>query len=164
MVWIGAKIKEVLTSGYCIKEVGIGLVITVSVSLIQNFNGAGTRGSIADTTRLFAAIERFNTIGPHQVEDGVIFVNLNRGTKHALYILLVKLKEFRLLPVVLVILLQEFSLCETHHAWDVLTNIAQRHNVVCPSLEDLQTLLKKVCMIVELVVCKLREVTRRHDG
>jgi hypothetical protein len=45
-----------------------------------------------------------------------------------------------------------------------LTNVSRGHNIVCPSLEESETLFKKFHTIVELVVCKLREVTRRHDG
>jgi hypothetical protein len=97
--YIGTKHKEVLTGWYCIKEMWAGLVDTVGVSLIKDFDRSWSWRTIADTACLLTSVKGLDTISPHKKEHSILLVNLNWVTKHALRIVLVKLKELQSLPV-----------------------------------------------------------------
>ena len=130
---VSTKNEEVLTSGDCVEETGAGLANTIRVRFIENLDQARTRGPVTDTGCFLATIECFDTIGPDEIEDCIILVDLYGVTKHALCIVLVKLEEFGCLPVIPVGLFNKLPPCAINPCF-ILTYTTGFNNVVrlCP--------------------------------
>jgi hypothetical protein len=74
------------------------LINAICVCLIEDFDGAGTRGPVTNTAGFLASIERFDAVRPDKVKHRVILLDFHRVAKHALRFVLVELEELRVLP------------------------------------------------------------------
>ncbi len=86
---IGAKHEEVLCDGNCIKETSTCLLHTIHEGFGKHDYFAGTGRSVADPAGLFMAINGFYAVCPHKVENCVAIGCHDRGSKHALRVVLI---------------------------------------------------------------------------
>jgi hypothetical protein len=76
----------------------------VSKSFVKDSNHARAGRTITGPTRLLSPVEDFNVVSPDKVKDNLIRSGSAGIAKHALCKVLIELQEFRILPVLPVIL------------------------------------------------------------
>ena len=62
---IGTEDKEIFRRAYRVEEARAGLVNTVRIDLVKDFNRARTAGPVAHAASFLTAIQRFNIISPN---------------------------------------------------------------------------------------------------
>ena len=117
---VSAKDQQVFGCRDGIKETRTGLVDTICIHFGKYTNHTQTGGPITYASGFLAAIDGFNPIRPHQMEDGILLSHSNRFAKHSLCIVLIKLEVFRALPIRPIILVEKLFACETHGTTDVV--------------------------------------------
>ncbi len=79
-------------------------------------------------------IECLDVVGLYKVEDSVILVHGNWIAKHCLFVILIQLKIFRVLPVRPVNLFEEAALGESHDPRHIIMDVARFNNIIPLSL------------------------------
>ncbi len=75
-----------------------------------------------------------DVVGPYEVEDSVILVHGNWIAKHCLFVILIQLKIFRVLPVRPVNLFEEAALGESHDPRRIIMDVTRFNNIILSSL------------------------------
>jgi hypothetical protein len=102
---VSTKDEKVFSGRDSIEQAGTRLIDTICICFRKDTDHARTSVTITYALSLFAAIDSFYGICPHEMEDSVVVGWSDGIAKHPLRIILVQLKVFRFLPVGPVLLL-----------------------------------------------------------
>ena len=70
------------------------MVDAVSIGFIEHLDMTGSGGAVTDASSFLAAVGGLDCVHPDEMEDCVVRMGLYWITKHALFIILIKLQVF----------------------------------------------------------------------
>ena len=103
------------------------MVDTIGVLVIEDTNLASSGGAVTGAPCLLSSIEFFDDIRPNEVKNGLFLIHEDGSAEDALFIVLVELLSFRILPAIgpkPLIRFQQFAASEFHGKADKIKDIA----------------------------------------
>ena len=80
------------------------MVNAIRIRVIKNADLSSPCGTVTSAAGLLPTILGFDIVGPYQIEDSRGRLNFPGVAEHILFHVLVKLQEFRFLPVIPIVL------------------------------------------------------------
>jgi hypothetical protein len=161
---IGTVDDKVLGHGNCIEQTRAGLVDAVGICFVEYLDRSRLTGAVADASCLFTAIECLDVISPHKVEHCVVLFHGDGFAEHHLFVILIQLKIFQVLPFGSVVLLEEVAAGESHDSCHIVMDVPRFNNVVPLSTLKDGSVCDEVQAVIQLVMGELQEVIFGHNG